>query len=978
MSIVTVQRSPNASPCKAEDDHLDESPASSYSDPGVIPKCAIPPVCEPLPTAAARNIQQDISQDCFVLSPSETYFAIKGAAMIIGSNECDRNMKRRHSSPSPSSAAAPTGSPTSKLNLDTHPTSHGIKRHLQAMLYFLRKEDTLKMAVKLESQQKNNVRYLAVVSTLAPCGHEESCIIGFDFKRMEYSSADCDSRNKSKRSSLGKLKMKDMFSFGRNTPDNSAAANARSKNSVHKDGELSATIGLVLPIYSTSKISLDGDGGFRITHKEFYHLLKPVSIQAMWSALQTIVKCGERARMNKELSSKHSTHKWVDRYRQLIGSDSVSIKEWHVQEDSEVRQRPMSPHLYRHRTDTLRDKTEAMIEAKLREIMYSIDLEEATSKMIRNLLEEALEMSLSDRKSFIDREIMMIMGQMDAASNIIDGIYLGTEWNASDEAELKDKNIGYVLNVTTEIDNFFPASFIYKNIRVHDCGEEKMLQHWEDSIRFLTQAVARNKGVLVHCRMGVSRSASVVIAYIMKQKQWDLETAYRYVKEKRPCIRPNDGFMKQLNEYQGIITANRNRNSDLWRAPCASQATNSARNKEISSLLRVKRNCTMPTLSVQQRKSLFATFPTRVRPFSEHCQRSSILPDEEMQGTDGELDKIGIILEPEADEYASSFDTKKLTNNEKFLFEAAGVSLSRIQFTAPLRQNSLSCNNLNEQCYGKTNTDSWKASSLDDLLEDAASRPFPDLSANTKSEHNLPACRSRNRANTLKANSLDIPEPPKRSSSKNRVLQLHQAVPASSSPPCATDPVQLFQQQQKSVTVKSLVQNFEKPPGAAQGDVQALTFVVNELAKDFEIEKAKAFFLKSDTEKDAVESNFDVSSQVVEPRRLSHSTSSPGLRQAKNREKPNNNRNSNGFLSQLKRWSEAVSGEVSSSNQDSMNAKKALTDDCPASNSKSPRRSATSYIHAKNKVKSMVRLYDTSDLPRSIHQLQATVCEHTG
>lgn len=60
---------------------------------------------------------------------------------------------------------------------------------------------------------------------------------------------------------------------------------------------------------------------------------------------------------------------------------------------------------------------------------------------------------------------------------------------------------------------------------------------------------------LVHCKMGVSRSASTVIAYAMKEFGWSLEKAYNYVKQKRSITRPNAGFMRQLLEYEGILDA---------------------------------------------------------------------------------------------------------------------------------------------------------------------------------------------------------------------------------------------------------------------------------------------------------------------------------------------------------------------------------------------------------------------------------------
>jgi len=63
---------------------------------------------------------------------------------------------------------------------------------------------------------------------------------------------------------------------------------------------------------------------------------------------------------------------------------------------------------------------------------------------LRNHLEEELSMSLTEFKHFIDEEMITVMRQMDAPSQIFDYLYLGSEWNASNLDELK--KIGYVLS----------------------------------------------------------------------------------------------------------------------------------------------------------------------------------------------------------------------------------------------------------------------------------------------------------------------------------------------------------------------------------------------------------------------------------------------------------------------------------------------------------------------------------------------------
>ena len=53
----------------------------------------------------------------------------------------------------------------------------------------------------------------------------------------------------------------------------------------------------------------------------------------------------------------------------------------------------------------------------------------------------------------------------------------------------------------------------------------------------------------MHCFGGISRSATIVIAYMMKKEMMNLEEAFNYVKERRDIINPNDGFIKKLLDF---------------------------------------------------------------------------------------------------------------------------------------------------------------------------------------------------------------------------------------------------------------------------------------------------------------------------------------------------------------------------------------------------------------------------------------------
>ena len=81
----------------------------------------------------------------------------------------------------------------------------------------------------------------------------------------------------------------------------------------------------------------------------------------------------------------------------------------------------------------------------------------------------------------------------------------------------------------------------------------KLDKYFDECSDFLAECIDKNNGkVLVHCYMGMSRSAALLIAYLIKERQLNLEDSIKLISKKR-FIWPNDGFINQLIEWEKIF-----------------------------------------------------------------------------------------------------------------------------------------------------------------------------------------------------------------------------------------------------------------------------------------------------------------------------------------------------------------------------------------------------------------------------------------
>ena len=149
-------------------------------------------------------------------------------------------------------------------------------------------------------------------------------------------------------------------------------------------------------------------------------------------------------------------------------------------------------------------------------------------------------------------------------STIVPGeVYLGSGvQKPSDMEKLEQLGIKAVLNTAAEVPYLHDASPLrhhphiveYKHIPMRDVVEAVgVQQHLEEACCFLEQMCSRSLPTFVHCRAGKSRSATCVIAYLIKTRRWSFKQAYAFVAARRPRTSPNIGFIAELMHFERVV-----------------------------------------------------------------------------------------------------------------------------------------------------------------------------------------------------------------------------------------------------------------------------------------------------------------------------------------------------------------------------------------------------------------------------------------
>ena len=137
-------------------------------------------------------------------------------------------------------------------------------------------------------------------------------------------------------------------------------------------------------------------------------------------------------------------------------------------------------------------------------------------------------------------------------AKIIDRLYLSGEHFAKDHERLI--SLGITDIVACGCPSHFPnSSFQYMEIHLRDSSTANVNHYLEPAADFIAESLQRGGTVLVHCKAGICRSATMIAAYLLKYQRNvmapTLEDALAVIRLSRPCANPRNEFQEALRQF---------------------------------------------------------------------------------------------------------------------------------------------------------------------------------------------------------------------------------------------------------------------------------------------------------------------------------------------------------------------------------------------------------------------------------------------
>lgn len=146
-----------------------------------------------------------------------------------------------------------------------------------------------------------------------------------------------------------------------------------------------------------------------------------------------------------------------------------------------------------------------------------------------------------------------IMGTSFTGNLVHPHVWISNFSSVCDLPPLQDRGIEHVICAVLGIDPLFPKHLRYTCLDLRDTDDEDIMQYFDRVADLIHEDVRREKSVIVHCRVGISRSVTLVAAYLIKYHGMSSARAIQTIQESRPCANPIPAFRRQLYAYERNI-----------------------------------------------------------------------------------------------------------------------------------------------------------------------------------------------------------------------------------------------------------------------------------------------------------------------------------------------------------------------------------------------------------------------------------------
>ncbi|XP_056393239.1 dual specificity protein phosphatase 18 isoform X2 [Hyla sarda] len=135
-------------------------------------------------------------------------------------------------------------------------------------------------------------------------------------------------------------------------------------------------------------------------------------------------------------------------------------------------------------------------------------------------------------------------------NQVTDGLFLSNAAAARKATLLTSHHITCVINVSQDYRMHVIPDLEYLHFPLADLPETRLYDLFEYISHKIHEVKAAGGQTLLHCAAGISRSATLCLAYLMKYHGLTLLAAHAHLKARRPIIHPNIGFWRQLIAYE--------------------------------------------------------------------------------------------------------------------------------------------------------------------------------------------------------------------------------------------------------------------------------------------------------------------------------------------------------------------------------------------------------------------------------------------